>query len=365
MTVRTLTAQLISARRGKLAPAMMLMVLPLAGCQRTEQARSAQQTADSASPALPSPPDSSQHLAESTLSTMLTAALASLLNGSSRDTDSWFSVRTAHALFSATVDEDGHATVDFRDLNLLIPNASSSAGSASLLEQLNSTVFRFPAIQSIEYQLDGSCHRFWTWLQYSCHTVMRDSIVKPAIAAPTVTPAVPAPRTVVPLQPASPAALSPAAGVAVSLDLAELSAALDVPVQGVTRPQLRDTYTEPRTGHVHEAIDIPAPRGTPVLSSTKGRLLKLFNSKPGGLMVYATDASERFILLYGHLDRYADGLTEGMPLERGQLIGYVGTTGNAPPGTPHLHFGILRGQPRVSWSKGTAVNPYPLLVPVK
>jgi murein DD-endopeptidase MepM/ murein hydrolase activator NlpD len=79
-------------------------------------------------------------------------------------------------------------------------------------------------------------------------------------------------------------------------------------------------------------------------------------------MVYATDASERFILLYGHLDRYADGLRNGMPLARGQVIGYVGTTGNAPPGTPHLHFGILRGHPDVSWWTGVPVNPYPLLV---
>jgi murein DD-endopeptidase MepM/ murein hydrolase activator NlpD len=146
------------------------------------------------------------------------------------------------------------------------------------------------------------------------------------------------------------------------VELGDLGATLDVPVQGVTRLQLRDTYTEPRAGHVHEALDIPAARGTPVLSATDGRLLKLFNSKAGGLMVYATDKSERFILLYGHLDSYAEGLSDGMRLERGQVIGYVGTTGNAPPGTPHLHFGILRGEPKASWSKGVPVNPYPLLM---
>lgn len=78
-------------------------------------------------------------------------------------------------------------------------------------------------------------------------------------------------------------------------------------------------------------------------------------------MIYATDASERFILFYGHLDSYAAGMRDGMPLRRGQLIGYVGTTGNAPQNTPHLHFGILRGEPRTSWSKGTPVNPYTLL----
>jgi hypothetical protein len=148
-------------------------------------------------------------------------------------------------------------------------------------------------------------------------------------------------------------------------ELADLSAKLDVPVQGITRAQLRDTYAESRGGHVHEALDIPAARGTPVLAATDGKVLKLFNSKAGGLMVYATDASERFVLLYGHLDRYADGLSDGMRLRRGQVIGYVGTTGNAPIATPHLHFAILRGRPNVSWWSGTAVNPYPLLVPAR
>jgi len=173
-------------------------------------------------------------------------------------------------------------------------------------------------------------------------------------------PPIPTPPTIAPAQ--QPAAVADTGSVATPAELAELSARLDVPVQGVMRSQLHDTYTEPRAGHVHEALDILAARGTPVLSATDGRLLKLFNSKPGGLMVYATDASERFILLYGHLDRYAEGVSNGMRLERGQVIGYVGTTGNAPPGTPHLHFGILRGHPNVSWSSGIAVNPYPLLL---
>ena len=78
-------------------------------------------------------------------------------------------------------------------------------------------------------------------------------------------------------------------------------------------------------------------------------------------MVYAADASDRFILMYGHLDHYADGLVEGQPLRSGQVIGYVGTTGNAPANTPHLHFAIARGRPSVAWWRGTPVNPYPLL----
>jgi peptidoglycan LD-endopeptidase LytH len=159
---------------------------------------------------------------------------------------------------------------------------------------------------------------------------------------------------------AAPAAVPPAAAD----ELAALSAALVVPVAGVERWQLQDTYTDARSGgRTHDAIDILAPRGTPVLSATDGRLLRMFDSKPGGLMVYATDPTERFILLYGHLDSYAPGLQDGMPLRRGQVIGYVGTTGNAAPDTPHLHFGILRGDPAVAWFEGTAVNPYPLLVP--
>lgn len=149
-------------------------------------------------------------------------------------------------------------------------------------------------------------------------------------------------------------------------DLEVLAAGLVVPVSGVARSQLRDSYTEARGAggeRAHEAIDIMAARGTPVLAATDGRLLKLFNSRPGGLMIYTTDASERFILFYGHLDGYAAGLTDGMRLTRGQVIGYVGTTGNAAPDAPHLHFGILRGNPAMSWSAGTPVNPYPLLAP--
>ncbi|CAN5652783.1 M23 family metallopeptidase [soil metagenome] len=150
--------------------------------------------------------------------------------------------------------------------------------------------------------------------------------------------------------------------VASARELMELSEALGIPVQGVVRSELRDSYTESRGGRSHEAIDILVPRGTPVLSAADGTLLRLFDSKPGGLMVYATDTSRRFILLYGHLDGYAPGMVEGMKVARGQVIGYVGTTGNAPEDTPHLHFGILRGHPDVSWSKGVAVNPFPLLV---
>lgn len=145
-------------------------------------------------------------------------------------------------------------------------------------------------------------------------------------------------------------------------DLGELRRALIVPVSGVTAAALHDTYTELRGGtRPHEALDILAPRGTPVLSAANGRVLKLFNSKPGGLMVYAADSSARFILLYGHLDAYAPGLADGQPLRQGQQIGVVGTTGNAPANTPHLHFAIARAVDLKQWWKGAPVNPYPLL----
>lgn len=173
---------------------------------------------------------------------------------------------------------------------------------------------------------------------------------------------IPAPQeTIAPPEPDVMATGTDTPLVATYEELVELGASLVVPVQGVARSELRDSYDEARGASLHEALDILAPRGTPVLSAADGRVLRLFDSTPGGLMVYATDPSERFILFYGHLDAYAAGLSDGMPLERGQVIGYVGTTGNAPEGTPHLHFGILRGNPSVSWSVGVPVNPYPLL----
>ena len=139
--------------------------------------------------------------------------------------------------------------------------------------------------------------------------------------------------------------------------------ALLIPVQGIEPSALRDTYDEQRGGgsRTHEALDIPAQRGTPVLSATGGRVLKLFDSKAGGKMVYAADSSERFILMYAHLDAYAPGLAEGQALRRGQVIGTVGTTGNAPPNVPHLHFAIARSNDVKVWWKGAPVNPYPLL----
>ena len=147
------------------------------------------------------------------------------------------------------------------------------------------------------------------------------------------------------------------------LELEALRALLAVPVAGVPRDDLPDTFHERRGTRAHDALDILAPRGTPVLSAADGTLRKLFTSDDGGLMIYASDPSGRFILGYAHLDRYADGLREGMPLRRGQPLGTVGTTGNAPPDTPHLHFFVTRVADPAQWWRGTPVDPRALLVP--
>jgi len=144
-------------------------------------------------------------------------------------------------------------------------------------------------------------------------------------------------------------------------ELSALAATLTIPVAGVKAEDLLDTFNEARGERRHDAIDIPAPRGTPVIAATDGRLLRLFTSERGGLMIYTADASERFVLMYAHLDSYAGGLSDGMPLRRGQVIGYVGTTGNAPPNVPHLHFAIARSSDVSRWWEGTPVDPRPLL----
>jgi peptidoglycan LD-endopeptidase LytH len=136
-----------------------------------------------------------------------------------------------------------------------------------------------------------------------------------------------------------------------------------IPVLGVERKALRDNFDERRSaGHKHEALDIMAPRGTPVLAVGDGKVAKLFKSVAGGLTVYQFDAEEKFAYYYAHLDRYAPGLQQGQALKRGEVLGYVGSTGNAPAHAPHLHFTIFRLGPDKRWWVGTAINPYPFLL---
>ena len=133
-----------------------------------------------------------------------------------------------------------------------------------------------------------------------------------------------------------------------------------LPVQGFDLHQLRDDFAEKRGAHVHEAIDMPAPRGTPVLAADDGTVKKLFTSGAGGLTVYEFDPSGTYCYYYAHLDHYAEGLHEGQVVRRGERLGYVGTSGNAPPDTPHLHFTVFKLPPSKHWWEGTPINPYPL-----
>jgi len=132
---------------------------------------------------------------------------------------------------------------------------------------------------------------------------------------------------------------------------------LAVPVEGVRAADLRDTFGDGRPGHRHEAIDIAAPRGTAVLAADDGTVVKLFTSVPGGLTIYQFDPDSRYAYYYAHLDRYADGVVEGMKVRRGDVIGYVGTTGNAPPDAPHLHFAVFRLGAERRWWQGEAIDP--------
>lgn len=142
-------------------------------------------------------------------------------------------------------------------------------------------------------------------------------------------------------------------------DVAELAMRdLLIPVEGVRPGQLRDSFRAARSAGAHEAIDIMAPRGTPVRAVEDGQILKMSHNRAGGITLYQSDPQGRYVYYYAHLDRYAAGLAVGQRLRRGDLIGTVGSTGNAPAHAPHLHFAIYRpGTPGLRWPGG-AINPY-------
>ena len=139
-------------------------------------------------------------------------------------------------------------------------------------------------------------------------------------------------------------------------------AGLIIPVAGVRADQLIDTFSEARSeGRIHDAIDIPAPQGTPVLAVANGKILKLFQSERGGTTIYQVSSDEQFIYYYAHLKGYAAGLSEGQTVTQGETIAYVGDTGNAGAGNYHLHFSIaITSNPKRYW-EGVNINPYPLL----
>jgi murein DD-endopeptidase MepM/ murein hydrolase activator NlpD len=138
--------------------------------------------------------------------------------------------------------------------------------------------------------------------------------------------------------------------------------AIVIPVSGVAKAALRDDFDNIHSGHPHHAIDILAPRGTAVLAAVDGTIRKLFDSRAGGITIYEFDVANERSYYYAHLDSYAANVVEGMRVRQGDVIGYVGTTGNAPANTPHLHFAITILPPDKAWSKGDAIDPYPILV---
>ena len=129
------------------------------------------------------------------------------------------------------------------------------------------------------------------------------------------------------------------------------------------RPNLTNSFAELRGSRPHEAVDIIAPRLTPIRAVDDGRIAKLFFSAAGGHTIYQFDPSERYAYYYAHLERYADQLAEGQRIRRGQLLGFVGSSGNAVKDAPHLHFAIFRLGPEKQWWVGEPLDPYPLLRP--
>jgi len=189
-------------------------------------------------------------------------------------------------------------------------------------------------------------------------TLVAVAAVAALAAAPTRTaaPAVSAARTATPAPTAEPTPVVDAA------DLADLRArALLFPVPTVRRAAAPDTFADRRGGRPHEALDIAAARGAPVVAVADGTIAKLFTSVPGGLTIYLFDRDRRFAFYYAHLDAYAPELREGQEVRRGDVVGWVGTTGNAGADNPHLHFAIFKLEATPRWWHGTPIDPHPLL----
>ena len=185
--------------------------------------------------------------------------------------------------------------------------------------------------------------------------------LRPAEAAPSpearatsVSNAGAAPTTAAPLDPAP------------SASPTQDPAALRIPVMNVRASDLSDTFLEEHEdgdGRLHEALDIMAPEGTSVVAAGPGTIAKLHRSAAGGNSIYVRSQDKQTIHFYAHLSEYAEGLREGQRVRRGQRLGTVGSTGNASPETPHLHFAILRTTADAEWwEPANAINPYPMLV---
>lgn len=151
---------------------------------------------------------------------------------------------------------------------------------------------------------------------------------------------------------------SPRGGIPEAGDYERLRQRLIPPIAGLDVAHLHDSFNEMRGGSRHEALDVPAPRGALVVAVDDGPVKKLFVSQRGGLTVYQFDSAGEYCYYYAHLDRYAEGLKEGSLLKKGAVLGYVGTSGNAPPDTPHLHFAIFKLGTEKLWWQGTPLNPF-------
>lgn len=157
-----------------------------------------------------------------------------------------------------------------------------------------------------------------------------------------------------------PPAAEPSIGAEPAAELADRD--LAIPVQGITADQLTRSFSDRRgSGRVHEAIDILAPMHTPVVAVEGGTVARLFYSKAGGITLYQFDPTEKYSYYYAHLERYADGIREGQALRKGQVLGYVGISGNAPKNTPHLHFAVFRLTEAKRWWEGSPIDPYDVL----
>ena len=173
-------------------------------------------------------------------------------------------------------------------------------------------------------------------------------------AAPVGTSGEPSP-VVIPPPPSEPTIGAEPAAELADRDLA-------IPVQGITADKLTRSFSDRRgSGRVHEAIDILAPMHTPVVAVEGGTVARLFYSKAGGITLYQFDPTEKYSYYYAHLDRYAEGIREGQTLRKGQVIGYVGVSGNAPKNTPHLHFAVFRLTEAKRWWEGSPLDPYDVL----
>lgn len=199
-----------------------------------------------------------------------------------------------------------------------------------------------------------------TWWEQRADTAIDEASTLQTVEGAPMMPNNAPPRPVVVPEP-QPAPDAPAVmRAAPTADLVDRR--LEVPVLGFRRDGLRNMFDEARGGgRKHEAIDILAPKGTPVVAVEDGRIAKLFLSEAGGITIYQFDPTDRYSYYYAHLDAYASGLKDGDSVTRGQTIGYVGVSGNAPKDTPHLHFAIFELTDTKRWWQGTPIDPYPIL----